>query len=236
MSSLAAVHKARSVVQCLCAEGGLFHLQCPCHSNPARVNLKNNQLRSWKLRRLFKERNHHGLQLVFVKMPAPLKQPAHMDLTSLQCPGPPPDGTCDPGSLHCKTVLSLSVCAMWEKFDGEIKEKWFFLCVCQHQKRLIRIELKVTSRIQSARDLTVEFNDTYKGRCVGTIICSTKAINHNAMCQCQSPVDNKSQVLLITAALSFTCTLSDGANWEHIQLVVLRDVPVRSHIPASIPR
>lgn len=47
-----------------------------------------------------------------------------------------------------------------------------------------------------------------------------------------------SQVLLIVHALGFTCThaLSDGANWEHTQSEVLRDVSVRSHIPAPMLR
>lgn len=40
VSSLQAAHKAVSVMLYLCAEGGLFHLQGPCHSHLIWVNLK----------------------------------------------------------------------------------------------------------------------------------------------------------------------------------------------------
>lgn len=52
----------------------------------------------------------------------------------------------------------------------------------------------------------------------------------------KSSEKKKIQMLLIMPALGFTYThtLSDEANWEHIHPELLRDVSVRSHIPAPI--
>lgn len=72
------------------------------------------------------------------------------------------------------------------------------------------------------------------GRCDATVVHIPAVIHHNP-----HPVTvETSGVLLIVPALGFTCThyLSDGANWEHIWSVVLRDASVRSRIPAPMLR